>query len=189
MNSHSSEAWELPPPAFGGEGSNNKNGAAGAYLGLFRPPGNAGAEMGFHMCVAVIPSGEEARLGDIVTEEVLDAPASLRPAGVHPDKEVCLSTGRAPPFIFRGRGSHSRASCITSWEVVAIIYVVLCRTVAPTLVCCVLLDAKQCRSNDRVDSCRPGCIALPSAQKGWVLHRIPLVEAEQQALACSLATG
>lgn len=98
-NSHSSEAWELPPPAVGGEGSNDKNGAAGAYLGLFRPPGNADAEMGFHMCVAVIPSGEEARSGDMVTEEVLGVPGSPRLTRAHPGKEVCLSTGRRPPFF------------------------------------------------------------------------------------------
>ncbi|CAM9315795.1 unnamed protein product [Scytosiphon promiscuus] len=87
--SHLTEAWQLPPPrarrrddaaADGpdegkvGEGHLAPGGSAGgAYVGLFRPPGGSGKtpEMGFHMCVAVIPMDEGGGAG-AVAEEYMD---------------------------------------------------------------------------------------------------------------------
>lgn len=72
--SHQTEAWELPqrtvasrkgdehqqeqdtPTALGG----------GGYVGLFRPPG---AEMGFHMCTALIPTRSDGDGEEVGSEE------------------------------------------------------------------------------------------------------------------------
>lgn len=74
-SSYFTEAWQLPPPrarqehATGGTagdgmgGSDHSTrGSGGAYVGLFRPPGGKKSNMGFHVCVAVIPlnAGEGA---------------------------------------------------------------------------------------------------------------------------------
>lgn len=87
--SHSTEAWQLPPPAFrqqgdaaGGESGYNRNAGGGAYLGLFRPPGGAKNAMGFHMCVAVIPGSEEGGAG-----AVAETFAGVKPPSPDPDPE------------------------------------------------------------------------------------------------------
>lgn len=82
--SHFTEAWQLPPPQArqehaGGDTSaegvggseHSTRGGEGAYVGLFRPSGGKKSEMGFHVCVAVIP----LRAGDgagAIPEEYLD---------------------------------------------------------------------------------------------------------------------
>lgn len=76
-SSHYTEAWQLPPPAAlqtGQESQERTHLAAGAYVGVFRPPGGPEAEMGFHMCVAVFPSGNgegsrRAGTGSVLAEE------------------------------------------------------------------------------------------------------------------------
>lgn len=88
--SHFTEAWQLPPPrarqesATGGGTAGDGMGGAdhslrgggGAYVGLFRPPGGKKSDMGFHMCVAVIPlrAGEGA---GAVSEEFLEQQSQL----------------------------------------------------------------------------------------------------------------
>lgn len=87
--SHVTEAWQLPLPQarqrdnaaaaaadHPGEGKDSWDhlasggGAGGAYVGLFRPPGGGGkvSEMGFHMCVAVVPLGEGEWSGAVAEE-------------------------------------------------------------------------------------------------------------------------
>lgn len=88
--SHFTEAWQLPPPrarqesATGGGTAGDGMGGAdhslrgggGAYVGLFRPPGGKKSDMGFHMCVAIIPlrAGEGA---GAVSEEFLEHQSQL----------------------------------------------------------------------------------------------------------------
>lgn len=96
--SHFTEAWQLPPPRVqqgraGGDttgegmgGSDNSSvGRGGAYVGLFRPPGGKKSEMGFHMCVAVIPLGAgEGEGTGAVSEGFLDQPSQRHhPEGPH----------------------------------------------------------------------------------------------------------
>ncbi|CAM9596851.1 unnamed protein product, partial [Hapterophycus canaliculatus] len=87
--SHVTEAWQLPPPrsrqrddaaADSPDGGNDTGDypasggrVGGAYVGLFRPPEGSGktSEMGFHMCVAVIPL-DEAEGPGAVAEEYID---------------------------------------------------------------------------------------------------------------------
>eukprot|EP00903_Cladosiphon_okamuranus_P014186 g13181.t3 len=92
-NSHFTEAWQIPAPrawqehagsdtsAEGMDGSeDHTRGREGAYVGLFRPPGGEKSEMGFHMCVAVIPlrGGEGAEGAGAVPEEYLDQQSQRR---------------------------------------------------------------------------------------------------------------
>lgn len=67
--SHATEAWELPSPATQRLEGRAESGP-GAYLGLFRSPRDPKAEMGFHMCVAVLPSGNGNAPQIEVEEEV-----------------------------------------------------------------------------------------------------------------------
>ena len=99
--SHSTEAWQLPPPAFrregdvtGGEGGSDRNPGGGAYLGLFRPPGGAKDAMGFHMCVAVIPSGDEGRAG-----AVAETFSGVRPPPLDQDPETRLGNKVCPVLL------------------------------------------------------------------------------------------
>lgn len=92
-DSHFSEAWRLPSldarktdTVDGGDW----NGGNGGYVGLFRPPGGAKDEMGFHMCVAVIPSGAAGGGTGVVVEEMVERPSLLdrgHPNPIH-DKKV-----------------------------------------------------------------------------------------------------
>lgn len=96
--SHSTEAWQLPSPtlgrnedATGGDGGSYQNAGGGAYLGLFRPPGDAKAAMGFHMCVAVIPSSDGGGAGAVAEmfhDEKL--PPDQEPPGARHANKVCL---------------------------------------------------------------------------------------------------
>lgn len=92
-SSHRTEAWQLPaparPPEADGDESHQSDqaGGGGGYVGIFRPPGGADADMGFHMCVAVLPSGGSGGSG--VVAEKLDAPSTNRNRGPPHDVEVC----------------------------------------------------------------------------------------------------
>lgn len=73
-NSHSTEAWQLPPQTDKQE-PHGKNlpdkleDRTGAYVGAFRPPGGSEAELGFHVCVAVFPQGGSGEVGGVLAEE------------------------------------------------------------------------------------------------------------------------
>lgn len=125
--SHSTEAWQLPPPAnrrdggvTGGEGGSYQN-AGGAYLGLFRPPGDAKAAMGFHMCVAVIPSSEEGGAG-AVAETFFDAkrPPDQEPGNHHANKVCPITCSCAEHFFSCIVCCRSAAGCSSCETVVGL---------------------------------------------------------------------
>lgn len=119
--SHATEAWKLPPPRARQqddadadrpeEGSHSRDHPAsggrggGAYVGLFRPPGRSGktSEMGFHVCVAIIPLDEGEGSG-AVAEEFMDtkSPSQERRSGGAQAQEVRVlfsSPSPAPPSL------------------------------------------------------------------------------------------
>ncbi|CAN0237434.1 unnamed protein product, partial [Ascophyllum nodosum] len=82
--SYATEAWELPPLASTRSQDRAPSGR-GAYLGLFRPTSESGAEMGFHVCVAILPRGA-GETPAIKVEEFVQEPVqpkiNLQPADV-----------------------------------------------------------------------------------------------------------
>ena len=119
--SHSTEAWQLPPPAnrrdggvTGGEGESYQNAGGGAYLGLFRPPGDVKAAMGFHMCVAVIPSSEEGGAG-VVAETLFGAkpPPDQEPGNRHANKVCPVTCSCAEHIVSCSVCRRSAAGCLS----------------------------------------------------------------------------
>lgn len=97
--SHVTEAWELPSPATqlleGRAGS-----GPGAYLGLFRSQSDPKAEMGFHMCVAILPSGN-GKAPQIEVEELVQKPVQPKtPSASSHEPLVRISCSGLKP-IFR----------------------------------------------------------------------------------------